>query len=34
MNCGALGTVSFTHEVAVFALFPRVVSVGAFNLWS
>ena len=30
MNCGALGTRSFAHEVADFVLLPLVVKVGAF----
>src|SRR5215210_6764466 len=34
MNCGGLGSKSCVHDVADFALLPRVVSVGVFRLWS
>src|SRR2546429_8501237 len=30
MNCGALGTRSFAHDVADFVLLPLVVKVGVF----
>jgi hypothetical protein len=34
MYCGALGRMSLVHDVADFALLPRVVNVGVFSLWS